>query len=34
NQEDREAWKINGIKPYFFTTWLKPVRKIFQFVNR
>ena len=34
NQEDREAWKLNGIKPYFFTTWLKPVRKIFQYVNR
>lgn len=34
NNEDREAWKINGLKPYFFTTWLKPIRKITQFIIR
>jgi glycosyltransferase len=34
NREDRLAWKINNLKPYFFTLYLKPVRKIFQFVNR
>lgn len=34
NSEDREAWRINGLKPYFFTRWLKPLRKVFQFINR
>lgn len=34
NREDREAWTINGLKPYFFTRWLKPLRKVFQFINR
>jgi glycosyltransferase involved in cell wall biosynthesis len=34
NREDREAWKLNGLKPYFFTRWLKPLRKVFQFINR
>ena len=33
NKEDRLAWEINGLKPYFFTTFLKPLRKINQFVN-
>jgi len=31
NKEDRMAWKINGLRPYFFTLYLKPVRKISQF---
>lgn len=34
NREDRRAWEINGLKPYFFTTWAKPLRKVFQFINR
>jgi glycosyltransferase len=34
NAEDREAWRLNGLKPYFFTRWLKPLRKVFQFINR
>jgi len=34
NKEDLIAWKLNELKPFFFTTWLKPVRKIFQFINR
>ncbi|WEK36523.1 MAG: glycosyltransferase family 2 protein [Candidatus Pseudobacter hemicellulosilyticus] len=34
NQEDRRAWEMNGLQPYFFTLWLKPLRKIFQFINR
>ncbi|MHA4843854.1 glycosyltransferase family 2 protein [Flavitalea antarctica] len=34
NREDREAWRLNGIRPYFFTTYLKPIRKIFQFINK
>jgi len=33
NKEDRQAWKINGLKPYFFTLYLKPLRKILQFIN-
>lgn len=32
NKEDRMAWKINGLNPYFFTLYLKPLRKIFQFI--
>ncbi len=31
NKEDEMAWKLNDLKPYFFTTWLKPLRKVFQF---
>ncbi len=30
NQEDRQAWRENGLKPYFFTVTLKPLRKIIQ----
>ena len=33
NKEDRLAWKMNDLKPYFFTLYLKPIRKIFQFIN-
>lgn len=32
NREDRLAWKLNGLKPYFFTLYLKPLRKITQFI--
>ncbi len=32
NREDSKAWKLNDIKPYFFTIALKPVRKIFQYI--
>ena len=31
NREDRMAWKMNGLVPFFFTLWLKPVRKIVQY---
>ncbi len=31
NAEDRNAWRINGLKPRFYTLWLKPLRKLFQF---
>jgi glycosyltransferase len=31
NREDALAWKLNNLKPFFFTTWLKPLRKILQF---
>ncbi len=33
NKEDRMAWEINEIKPYFFTLYLKPLRKIKQFIS-
>lgn len=32
NKEDRLAWKMNGLRPYFFTLYLKPLRKITQFL--
>lgn len=32
NKEDRAAWKLNDLNPYFFTLYLKPLRKIFQFL--
>ena len=31
NREDRKAWQLNGIKPWFFTIPLTPLRKIFQY---
>ncbi|MBP7808336.1 MAG: glycosyltransferase [Bacteroidia bacterium] len=31
NFEDRKAWEVNGLKPRFYTLYLKPFRKIFQF---
>lgn len=31
NREDRKAWEMNGLKPKFYTLYLKPLRKIFQF---
>lgn len=31
NREDRLAWEKNGLQPKFFTTLIKPVRKIVQF---
>jgi hypothetical protein len=34
NREDRRAWKINGLKPYFFTLYLKPLRKVTQFLKK
>ncbi|HXD92087.1 MAG TPA: glycosyltransferase family 2 protein [Bacteroidia bacterium] len=33
NNEDRMAWKLNDLKPYFFTLTLKPLRKITQFLK-
>jgi glycosyltransferase involved in cell wall biosynthesis len=32
NLEDRRAWKINHLKPRFYTLYLKPLRKLFQFL--
>ena len=31
NAEDRQAWKVNGMKAPFYTTILKPLRKVGQF---
>ncbi len=31
NKEDRLAWKLNHLKPFFFTLWLKPIRKLPQY---
>ncbi len=30
NQEDRKAWKLNGLKPKWYTLWWKPLSKIVQ----
>jgi glycosyltransferase len=32
NREDRKAWRINQLEPYIFTTVLKPLRKLTQFI--
>ena len=32
NQEDQMAWVSNGLQSYAFTLWLKPIRKIPQFL--
>lgn len=34
NREDRQAWEINQLRPYFFTTYLKPLRKLTQFITK
>lgn len=33
NLEDRKAWTVNGLRPYFFTLYLKPLRKVFQVIK-
>jgi len=34
NREDREAWRINGLKPGLFTLIRKPLSKILQFMKK
>lgn len=34
NMEDRKAWKINQIKPYWYTLWMKPIAKIVQLFKK
>ncbi|QEC41030.1 glycosyltransferase family 2 protein [Pseudobacter ginsenosidimutans] len=34
NREDALAWKLNNLEPYFFTLYLKPIRKIQQLFVR
>jgi len=32
NKMDRKAWRVNGLEPYPWTLWVKPVRKIGQWL--
>ena len=34
NNEDKKAWKINGLKPHFYTLYAKPLRKIMQLFKK
>ncbi|CAG5083845.1 glycosyltransferase family 2 protein [Parvicella tangerina] len=34
NQEDRLAWELNGLEPKFYTLYLKPLRKVGQFLKK
>lgn len=34
NQEDRMAWEMNGLQPKFYTLYLKPLRKVGQFLKK
>ncbi len=34
NRMDRKAWTVNGLRPYPWTTWLKPLRKVRQWMDR
>ena len=34
NFNDRLAWKVNGIKPYPWTLWMKPLRKVGQYFSK
>jgi glycosyltransferase involved in cell wall biosynthesis len=34
NQEDRKAWKINGLRPHVLTRYMKPLRKIIQLFKK
>jgi glycosyltransferase len=32
NRNDRLAWKVNGLRPYPWTLYLKPLRKVGQYI--
>jgi glycosyltransferase len=34
NRMDQRAWRINGLRPYPWTVWLKPIRKLPQFLPK
>lgn len=34
NLEDRKAWKVNGLKPRWYTLWWKPISKITQLFKK
>ena len=31
NRMDRRVWKVTGLKPYPWTFWMKPLRKVEQY---
>ncbi len=33
NKEDKQAWTINNLRPFWFTLYLKPLKKITQFIK-
>jgi glycosyltransferase len=33
NQMDARAWQVNGLQPHWYTRWMKPLRKISQWVR-
>jgi len=33
NREDRMAWSLNGLKPWFFTLIMKPLRELGKWVG-
>ena len=34
NRMDRKAWEVNGLKPFIWTLFQKPLRKLFQWITR
>ena len=34
NRSDRSAWTVNKLRPFWFTIYLKPLRKLSQFIRR
>jgi glycosyltransferase len=34
NMEDRLAWRINNLKPYFYTLYAKPFSKLVQYLRK
>lgn len=34
NREDQRAWTVNQLRPFWWTTLLKPLRKVGQFIKR
>ncbi|PXF56171.1 MAG: glycosyl transferase [Deltaproteobacteria bacterium] len=34
NKMDRRAWEVNGLRPYPWTLWMKPLRKVGQFFSK
>jgi glycosyltransferase involved in cell wall biosynthesis len=33
NKQDKQAWELNALPHYFFTLWMKPLRKIIQLLK-
>jgi glycosyltransferase involved in cell wall biosynthesis len=34
NMEDRLAWRVNNLKPYFYTLYVKPLTKVLQYFKK